>query len=412
MNDTPDGPCAPREAQMNTVLSNGSLNAHISLATVETEKSCSSPVAPNETQTDTILSNGSLNDHKSLVSVGTLNGSGAPKESQMETGLIDGSLNAQKSLAAIGIEENGFEPVPLKETQTNSNLSNGSLSGQKSLVIAGTMIEDFSSGASEPEQTQTKETSVSKSISDPSKTENRTKEESSSGNGGGDDCMEATPLLKTSDSPKMGRSMEKKAFTGTSLNQRKKKKHKRNKRVKNLAQENLVNEGSSLLVKIEVQETIKPVVDNGFKERVDEDGAVLAINDSNSGSQLNPKESNQLENCGRSLSQKDLVHMLTRGIDDRTVPRWDEDEPATSQIYREERNHLAIGYIGDEWGSRKKVKISKTEFDGKNSFQDIANARLKSVDEKQILSKTRPMMMKKKNKHSKKSRSGNGPYRI
>ncbi|KAI7740728.1 hypothetical protein M8C21_026822 [Ambrosia artemisiifolia] len=75
--------------------------------------------------------------------------------------------------------------------------------------------------------------------------------------------------------------------------------------------------------------------------------------------------------------------MLTIG-DDNSVPRWDEDTSTPFQKYRENKRDLTIGYIGDEWdeeydkGKRKKVRISKTEFDGKNPFQDIANERLKS----------------------------------
>lgn len=122
---------------------------------------------------------------------------------------------------------------------------------------------------------------------------------------------------------------------GTSLNQRKKKKHKRSKQVKNLAQEKSVNEGPSSSVKIEAQEVVKPSFENGlqkdsvnkvasfsdkidaqkavrpienlFKDRVNKDGAVLATSDCNG-----------VSNSRQSSTQKDLVHMLTRGMDDRT----------------------------------------------------------------------------------------------
>ncbi|KVH93639.1 Peptidase C19, ubiquitin carboxyl-terminal hydrolase 2 [Cynara cardunculus var. scolymus] len=95
------------------------------------------------------------------------------------------------------------------------------------------------------------------------------------------------------------------------------------------------------------------------------------------------------------------------------VPRWDEDESTPYQI-RETTRVRTIGYVGDEWdeeydrGKRKKLRISKTEFDGKNPFQDIANERLKGVHaEKQQLSK-RPSKSKAFNE----SRSGNRPIRI
>ncbi|XP_024978966.1 ubiquitin carboxyl-terminal hydrolase 23 [Cynara cardunculus var. scolymus] len=96
-----------------------------------------------------------------------------------------------------------------------------------------------------------------------------------------------------------------------------------------------------------------------------------------------------------------------------SVPRWDEDESTPYQI-RETTRVRTIGYVGDEWdeeydrGKRKKLRISKTEFDGKNPFQDIANERLKGVHaEKQQLSK-RPSKSKAFNE----SRSGNRPIRI
>ncbi|KAL7601852.1 hypothetical protein Lser_V15G23820 [Lactuca serriola] len=193
---------------------------------------------------------------------------------------------------------------------------------------------------------------------------------------------------------------------GTSLNQRKKKKHKQGKKIKKLDKENSVNEGQPSSKKVKEQDVVKPPVENGFKERVNKDGAVLATNDLNGVS--TGIQSNHLRD---NSTQKDLLHLLTRGLDDRTVPRWDEGESTTSHI-RERKRDLTIGYIGDEWdeeydrGKRKKVRISKTEFDGKNPFQDIANERLKS--EKPNLSK-RPVNMK--NEHFKKSRSGR-PFRL
>ncbi|CAI9285650.1 unnamed protein product [Lactuca saligna] len=193
---------------------------------------------------------------------------------------------------------------------------------------------------------------------------------------------------------------------GTSLNQRKKKKHKQSKKMKNLAKENSVNEGQPSSEKVKAQDVVKPPVENGFKERVNKDGAVLATNDLN-GVSTGIQSNHSRENS----TQKDLLHLLTRGLDDKIVPRWDEGESTTSHT-RERKRDLTIGYIGDEWddeydrGKRKKVRISKTEFDGKNPFQDIANERLKS--EKPNLSK-RPVNMK--NDHFKKSRSGR-PFRL
>ncbi|KAD6794979.1 hypothetical protein E3N88_05875 [Mikania micrantha] len=433
MNGASNGPGEPTKAQMKMALNNRSSNAQTSMKhTAEKENivmngTPNGPGAPREVQRDTDLSNGLLNAHMSSATLDTVRSQqspGAPKEAQMKTGPIDGSLNVQKSLDAVGIEENGFDPVALEETQTNSNLSSRSRVSQKCSAIAGTMITGFST-ASKPEHTQMKETSLPISISDYSNTEDCTKENFMENN----DFM-GKPRRKVKNFSKYNLISMK--FSSNvlmkSLKQRKKKKHKRdkqrNKHVKNLAQENLVNEGSSLLVKIEAQEMVKPPVVNIFKDRVDEDGAVLATNDFNTESQLNPKDSNQLENSRRSLSQEDLLHMPTSGIDDQTVPRWEDDEAAPSQTFIERRHDLTVGYVGDEWdeeydrGKMKKVRICRSEFDGKILFQDIANVRLKALNDQQNLSKTLPP--KRKNKHFKKSGdrkfkksgAGNVPYRI
>ncbi|KAM0020573.1 putative ubiquitinyl hydrolase 1 [Helianthus debilis subsp. tardiflorus] len=460
MNGPLNGPGAAREAQTKTGLSNGS-----------------SLVAPKEISTNTVLSNVSINGHSSSVPVSTQNGSSAPKEAEIKTGLSDGSLNAETALVT-GNGRNGFTAIAPKRTQTDFGLCNGSLNGQKSSAAAETISNGFSNVATEA--TQKKQASVPKSISEPSKTEDHMKEigggELSGGNnrgnekavGGNTNTMELPDLSKTessiekkalvektvktdpSDLPKTESFSEKKALGGKTdkkvknalkckivtmkfssnvlmgtslLNKRKKKKHKRNKRVKNLGQENSVSDGPSSSAKTEPQESVKPVkspVENGLKERVDKDGAVPATSDLNgdsTGSQSHCKESKRLENCSKSSAQKNLVHMLTVG-DDGNLPRWDEDASAPFQKYRENKRDLTIGYIGDEWdeeydrGKRKKVRISKTEFDGKNPFQDIANERLKSHMGKQNLSK-RPFTTKNKNNGNfKKSRSGNEPFRI
>lgn len=449
MNGTLNGPSARKENQTNAGLSNGSLNAHKSLATVGAERNGFSP--------------------------------NLPKEIQMNKGLSNGSLNARKSLSTVGTERSGFSPDAPKETQINTSLSNGSLSGHKSSATVGTLRNGFSVAA--PEQAQKKEGSVPKSISEfhsesspkckngdfsisISMTVSCSKPLVTTGDNvgktekfhpvkeiGGNESFGAnshsdgqegvvTASAEISDLPKMGSSVEKEAvgqkkhkkpknflkckvpsmkfssniFMGASLIQRKKKKHKRSKKIKNLVQENSIDEGPSSSHKIEAQATVKPSIENELKERVHKDVAVLATSDLNgvsAGSRAVPNGPNHLDGCKGASAQKGLVHMLTRGLEDRTVPRWDEDESIPSQI-RETTSVGTIGYVGDEWdeeydrGKRKKVRISKTEFDGKNPFQDIANERLKVAHaEKQQLSK-RPS----KNKAFKESRSGNRPFRI
>ncbi|KAL8223461.1 hypothetical protein R6Q57_018936 [Mikania cordata] len=465
LNGTPNGVSASSEAQMKRGPSNGPPNDQTSLVTFGTERNGSNPVAPKEIHTNTYLSDESVNGHKSSVSISTqLNRPGALKEAQMNKGPSDGSSNTEMFLADVCTNRNGFNPIAPEKAQTNSNPM--SLNDEKSSATVEIMRSGFSNGAAEA--TLKKVSSVLESNPEHIKTEDITKDigggVSSGDNRVGDGHVKtATALLKASGLPKMesfinknsqqmelpcmpkmekkavGRKIHKKVknslkckivsmkfssnvLMGTSLvNQRKKKKHKRSNRAKNLGRENSVNEDPSSSVKTEPQDAVRPPVENEFKERAIKDGAVLATSDLNVDStvnQSNPKESNLLEHGCRSSSQKDLVHMLTLGTDHRTIPRWDEDMSTRTHVLSAKTPDLTIGYIGDEWdeeydkGKRKKVRISKTEFDGKNPLQDIANERLKSHFGNQNFSKRPPLIKEKNNKQFKKSRSCNGPFRI
>ncbi|PWA53488.1 ubiquitin specific protease domain protein [Artemisia annua] len=481
MNGTPNGSSTPAEAQMKT--NNGSVNGQKSLATV----------AQKETQMKTKFGSGLSNGHKSAATNSTINVPDAQKEAQMKTGSSNGSSNGQKS----------FSPVESKETQMNTTSSNGLPNGHNSSATVGTLSKGLTNGALE--QTEKKEGLVPKSISEtilesssnskngdispqtatPEDAATKT-EKNVKGIGGGKSFVgnsssdgqkvvaaattDMVELLKVNGSSVMkalrGKPHKKvknhlrckaismkissKILMGTKT---KKKKNKRNKTVKNLGQENSVNEGPSSSAKIEAQEVVKnlvnegpsssvkteaqevvknlvneglsssvkteaqevkPSVENRFKERVNENGAVLATTVSSgvpNGSQLEPKGPNHYDGCRGASTQKDMVHMLIRGND--RVARWDDKDSTPSQI-SETTRPLVLGHIGDEWdeeydrGKRKKVRMSQNEFDGKNPFQDIANERLKSQTGKQNLSK-RPVG---KNKQFKKSRFGNAPYRI
>nr|GEV68572.1 ubiquitin carboxyl-terminal hydrolase 23 [Tanacetum cinerariifolium] len=459
MNGTPNGSSTPAETQTKT---NGSVNGQKSLTTV----------AQKETQMKTIFGSGLSNGHKSSATNGTANGPVAQKEAQMKTGSTNESSNGQKS----------FSPVESKEAQMNTTSSNGLPNGHNSLATVGTLSNGLTNGSLE--QTEKKEGFVPKSISETilesssnsknedispqtanledaaSKTEKNVKEigggESFVGNSSSDGqkvvaaaTTDIVGLLKVDGSSVMkalrGKPHKKvknhlkckaismkvssKILMGI---QTKKKKHKRNKTVKNLGQENSVNEGPSSSAKIEAQEEVKnlvnggpsssvkseaqevvknlvnegasssvkneaqegkPSVENRFKERVNENGAVLATTDSGgvpNGSQVEPKGPNHYDGRRGASTQKDLVHMLTRGND--RVARWDDKDSTPSQI-SETTRPLLLGHVGDEWdeeydrGKRKKVRMSQNEFDGQNPFQDIANERLKLQAGKQNLSK-------------------------
>lgn len=385
-------------------------------------------IAPKETQVNAIVSNGSLNGHKSVLR------NGLEKKQDLVSKSLESSFkckNGDFSVPSVNLGDGGSKTDTGDIVKENGGVESsggiGGVDGQKAVVVVAAMADN------KPDLPKMETLTSKKSIEpethkkDLPKMETLTKKK----------AIEQETHEKAKNLPKMGsltkrndadRKPNKKVksflkckkvismkfsanvLMGASLNQRKKKKHKRNKKVKNVGQENLVNEGPSSSEKVKAQEVVKvkPPVENGFKERVNKDGAVLATNDLNGVS-----KGIQSNHSNANSTQKDLVHFLTRGLDERILPRWDEAESTPSHM-RETNRDLKIGYIGDEWdeeydrGKRKKVRISKTEFDGKNPFQDIANERLKS--EKPNLSKRPPVNMK--NKHFKRPRSGNRPFRI
>nr|XP_043623253.1 ubiquitin carboxyl-terminal hydrolase 23 [Erigeron canadensis] len=464
---------APKETQTNTSLSIGALSSHKTSVTVDTVGNGPLDGAPEQTYSNTSLTNGSLNAHKSSVTVGTrenASSNGAPDLTHTNTSISNIVSINQKSSYMAGSMTDEISNGALEQTQkTEGPVLNSNFVPNSELTTKGKSEHSTIQNATTVSCCKPLTTSVDTAI----KMENHAMEvgvsESSRVNSGRDGQIEvvATTLLEPSGLPKMescmeektlGRKTHKKAknflkcrvmsmkfssnvLMGTSLNQRKKKKHKQSKRLKNVSQEDLVNEGPSTSinvkplelvklpvengfkensvlegssVKIEALKAVKCPFENGFKERVNIDGAVLATSDCNGDLQRDaPKGSNHLDVCRGASKQKDLVRMLTRGLEDRVVPRWDEEDSTRSQ--RGETEHdLTIGYIGDDWdyiydqGRRKKVRMSRTQFDGENPFQNIANERLKSHAGKQKSIKGPSTMMKKQ---FNKSRSGNGPCR-
>ncbi|KAL6534873.1 hypothetical protein OROGR_013548 [Orobanche gracilis] len=82
--------------------------------------------------------------------------------------------------------------------------------------------------------------------------------------------------------------------------------------------------------------------------------------------------------------QIDVMSMLTRGLEEKTVARWDGIDASRMENFETKiAGTSQIGYIGDEWdeeydrGKRKKVRGSKISFDGPNLFQEIATENSK-----------------------------------
>lgn len=400
---------------------NGSSKGQQSLASVGTERNVLSLNAPKETEIKAFLSNRLSNSHKTPVAIETMkNGfrtsaSECPELNEKKENLVpktpESSLdckNGDSSVPNVNLENvasKSDKGNPVKENGVGES-SGGSGGGDGQPGAAVVAVMTTTPDLPKIETLTNKDQKTDKKAMDLPKTESLTKK----------NAVDRKLKKKVKSFLKckvMSMKFSASVFMGTSLNKRKKKKHKQSKKVKNLAQENVVNEeGPSSSEKVKAQEVVKPPVENGLKDRFNKDGAVLATTDLNRVSiGIQSNHSNGFRD--NSTQKKDLLHLLTRGLDDKIVPRWDEAETTRPFHIRETKRDLTIGYIGDEWdeeydrGKRKKVRISKTEFDGKNPFQDIANERLKS--EKPNLSK-RPVNMK--NKQFKKPQSGDRHFRL
>lgn len=144
-----------------------------------------------------------------------------------------------------------------------------------------------------------------------------------------------------------------------------------------------------------------------FRQRIGQNGAVLAMDNPPkrnvssplSGNQSNGRGANGSKESSRDSVQNGLMSMLTRGLEEKTVARWDGIELPSSQVTESSAvESFRVGYIGDEWdeeydrGKRKKVRISENVFGGPNPFQAIASKKekLKKVKMDQSSSGNRP----------------------
>ncbi|XVF48418.1 hypothetical protein PTKIN_Ptkin03bG0188600 [Pterospermum kingtungense] len=162
---------------------------------------------------------------------------------------------------------------------------------------------------------------------------------------------------------------------------------------------NVNNSASSLLNNI----------DGEFKERVFENGTVLATDqpvEKSSGSILeanchNSRETDSLKDSKMGASSR--RHVLARDLGEIAVAIWDDmdfDSPAQT-VEANGIESTKIGYVPDEWdeeydrGKRKKIRLHKHNFGGPNPFQQIA---------------TKKTQLKKAKLD--RSSSGNRPFRI
>ncbi|XP_070661122.1 ubiquitin carboxyl-terminal hydrolase 23 isoform X2 [Malus domestica] len=136
-----------------------------------------------------------------------------------------------------------------------------------------------------------------------------------------------------------------------------------------------------------------------FRETLGQNGTVLATdkrlqngNVSSLCSKENLREMGENDtplNHKRDRTQNGGIGVLTRGLDETVVARWDGIELPRSHIVESSRaESVSIGYIPDEWdeeydrGKRKKIRQPKETFGGPNPFQRIATQRSKVKKEK------------------------------
>ncbi|XP_041998545.1 ubiquitin carboxyl-terminal hydrolase 23-like isoform X1 [Salvia splendens] len=130
-------------------------------------------------------------------------------------------------------------------------------------------------------------------------------------------------------------------------------------------------------------------IDKDFKERI-------LLNGSTGSAEKQPDTKHSTvqgtvvsEERQKELRQNDLMNMLTRGLEETTVGRWDGiDVSLSTKAKTKAAGTAQIGYIGDEWdeeydrGKRKKVRVPIDSYDGPNLFQEVANKRLKTKSAK------------------------------
>ncbi|KAI8019537.1 Ubiquitin carboxyl-terminal hydrolase 23 [Camellia lanceoleosa] len=145
-------------------------------------------------------------------------------------------------------------------------------------------------------------------------------------------------------------------------------------------------------VKSSNHDLVEGIIDRDFRDRLGQNGAVLATDKQPQRNFRSPLAGNQFDARGSNGSKEsrgDSVHnglmsMLTRGLEETIIARWDGIELPSSRITGSSGVDAArIGYIGDEWdeeydkGKRKKVRCSQIEFGGPNPFQEIATKKTK-----------------------------------
>ncbi|KAG5403682.1 hypothetical protein IGI04_009801 [Brassica rapa subsp. trilocularis] len=122
------------------------------------------------------------------------------------------------------------------------------------------------------------------------------------------------------------------------------------------------------------------------QERANQNGAVLASDqqpplrssDLSKASQI-AKRKRESSKDEQIVLQKDEPTILTRGLPETVVAKWDEEVSASKKMGNNEGTK--IGYVADEWdeeydrGKKKKIRIKEDMYKGPNPFQMIASRK-------------------------------------
>ncbi|KAJ0266835.1 hypothetical protein HA466_0007630 [Hirschfeldia incana] len=123
-----------------------------------------------------------------------------------------------------------------------------------------------------------------------------------------------------------------------------------------------------------------------LKERTNQNGAVLASDQQQSLKSSDLSEASQNAKRKRDnskeeqvLLQKEQLTILTRGLPETVVAKWDEEVSASRKTGKSESTR--IGYVADEWdeeydrGKKKKIRMKEAMYAGPNAFQAFASKK-------------------------------------
>ncbi|XP_030510661.1 ubiquitin carboxyl-terminal hydrolase 23 isoform X1 [Cannabis sativa] len=129
-------------------------------------------------------------------------------------------------------------------------------------------------------------------------------------------------------------------------------------------------------------DSLKTAVDGYLPERNGQNGSVLATDEQLQKNQISRETvSSHSQDSEREKMQNGWMDVLTHGLSETVVARWDGIELPPQAVESVAANNVSIGYVADEWdeeydrGKRKKVRLSQHEFGGENPFQKIASKK-------------------------------------